>query len=135
MGYLCAMTFTQRFTRYLIGIFIGVLLSFVLFGQRSCTNWMPSNRVRAMITEKPLRYSDQARCLIECYGLPAGWATSLTQEGNVAYSKSFPRETPQRYYLETAGRNASGLMVELRDSAAVVTAVHVPDAPECACPD
>lgn len=127
------MTFTQRFSRYLIGIFIGVLLSFVLFGQRSCTSWMPSNRVRAIITEKPLRLTDEARCLFECYGLPAGWAHSLTEEGNVAYGKSFPRETPQRYFLEERGRNARGLMVELRDSASVVVSITVPNAPDCRC--
>lgn len=133
IGYLCAMTFTQRFTRYLIGIFIGVLLSFVFFGQRSCTSWMPSNRVRAIINEKPLRFTDEARCLFKCYGLPAGWAETVTSEGSVAYGKSEPRETPQRYFLEERGGERRGLMLELRDSAAVIIAIEVPNGPQCAC--
>ncbi len=48
------MNFQQRFARYMVGIFIGVLVSFMLFGQRSCTNWLPGKRIRDFLTEQPI---------------------------------------------------------------------------------
>lgn len=116
-----------------MGIFIGVLLSFLLFRTRSCNKWLPGERVRYMIQDQPLRLSNEVKCLAACYGLPAGFVGGIAHEGNVNYKKSDQRSVPQRYYLEAKGRNAAAVTVELRDTASVVIALHMPEARNCDC--
>lgn len=131
--YLCTMNFTQRFQRFLVGIFIGVILSFFLFGNRNCNKWLPSERVRFMINEKVLRVDANADCLRACYKLDSDWITRTVDAGIVDYGRSEQRQVPQRYFLEDPDDSDSGLMVELRDSASVVINVTIPNAPECDC--
>ena len=127
------MNFTQRFQRFLVGIFIGVILSFFLFGNRNCNIWLPSERVRFMINEKVLRVDANADCLRACYKLDSDWITRTVDAGIVDYGRSEQRQVPQRYFLEDPDDSDSGLMVELRDSASVVINVTIPNAPECDC--
>ncbi len=127
------MNFTQRFKRYLVGIFIGVILSFFLFGNRNCNKWLPSERVRFMIAEKVLRVEPSAECLRRCYKLNDDWIKTTVEAGIVDYSRSEQRQVPQRYFLEDPNNSDGGLMVELRDSASVVVNITLPAAPECDC--
>ena len=127
------MNFTQRFQRFLVGIFIGVILSFFLFGNRNCNKWLPSERVRFMINEKVLRVDANADCLRACYKLDSDWITRTVDAGIVDYGRSEQRQVPQRYFLEDPDDSDSGLMVELRDSASVVINVTIPNPPECDC--
>ncbi len=127
------MNFTQRLKRYLVGIFIGVLLSFFLFGNRNCNSWLPGERVRYMINEQPLRFTDEVRCLVNCYGLPAGYVSTIALEGKPNYRKSEQREAPQRYLMEGGPGGKSSAMVELRDTASLVISLSIPDAPPCDC--
>lgn len=129
------MNFKQRLSRYLVGIFIGVLLSFVLFGQRSCGKWLPDARVLNTISEQPLRTTADVDCYMKCYALSKADLEKLAAEGNVVYSKSAPRETPQRYYLQGNKEHALNAMsVELRDTASVVVAVFPQNPMDCKCP-
>lgn len=118
------MNFQQRFARYMVGIFIGVLVSFMLFGQRSCTNWMPNNRIRDFLSEQPIRYTEQSRCYMRCYSLETDAVQRIIADGDIDFSKSEPRAALQRYYLASEEDDLPyAMLFELRDTATVVISV------------
>lgn len=119
------MNFKQRLSRYLVGIFIGVLLSFVLFGQRNCTGWMPENRVKATILELPVRSTAYVDCLQECYDVNDSTLIELMKYGAVDFSESATRATPKMYVMNFAEPVEGSLQVELRDTASVVIELTV----------
>lgn len=128
------MNFKQRFSRYFIGIIIGVMLSFVIFGKRSCGKWLPDSRVRQTIAEKTLRFTPEVLCMMDCHGFSEKEVELLTLEGNVVYNNSEPRATPQRYYLKGEKRaEIQAAMIELRDSASVVIELFPRDQKSCGC--
>ncbi len=127
------MKFSQRLTRYLVGIFIGVLLSFVLFSERSCNKWLPGERVKAMISEKPIRFEKQILCVMECQNISTDSLVNIARNGSVVYKRSEPRNDPQRYFVEGKTRNAVGIIIELRDTASVVISLSTPSNKTCDC--
>lgn len=134
LAYFCGMNFQQRFVRYLVGIFIGVLVSFMLFGQRSCTNWLPGKRIRDFLTEQPIRYTESSRCFMRCYGLETDAVQRIISEGDIDYSQSEPRAALQRYYLASDEDDLPyAMLFELRDTATLVLRVTPLSAASKAC--
>lgn len=128
------MNFSQRLSRYLVGIFIGLMLTFVLFGQRKCTGWLPENRVKETILEYRFSETAHVRCLMECYELDRTQVRSMVQLADVDFSASETRATPKRYILKDAAENAWVMAVELRDSSAVVSELTYTNAADgCGC--
>lgn len=113
------MNFKQRLSRYLVGIFIGVLLSFVLFGQRNCKGWMPENRVKQQILEKPVRYTSYAECMKACAGISDSLVIDGLKYGAVDFSESDTRANPRRYTVDLGDMDVQSI-VEMRDTASVV---------------
>lgn len=99
------MNFRQRFLRYGIGVFIGVILSAVFFSGRSCNDWLPEKRIKARIQLDGVVPDFRLQCLLDCEGPTRGshssWMAWLLA-ADINWSESTPRETPPCYRLDMA---------------------------------
>lgn len=127
------MNFSQRLTRYLVGIFIGVLVSFAIFGKRSCTGWLPGNRVKETVFEKNIRLDDEAKCHMECYGLTRDEVLDLIRAGDVVFAESDTKSEVKEYLIEADYQGRYDVRVALRDSASVITSLKKPQGEDCPC--
>ena len=114
------MNFTQRLSRYLVGIFIGVLMAFFLFGQRNCTGWMPENRVKVLILENPLFENERVQCLMECNSISSKMLRDIMREAEVDFAASSPRESPKKYTLVETAIDPLKVYVEMADSSSTI---------------
>lgn len=127
------MNFSQRLTRYLVGIFIGVLVSFAIFGKRSCTGWLPGNRVKETVFEKNIRFEETAQCHMECYGLTRDEVLDLIRAGDVVFAESDTKSEVKEYLIESDYPGRYDLKVALRDTASVITSLKKPQGEDCPC--
>lgn len=130
------MNLTQRFSRYFIGIVIGLILVFVFFGKRSCNDWMPNKRVLLRLSETDMIISKNARCKMDCYGFQDEDLLHLLRTGDVNFRKSDPRSYPLLYYVE-AERADNGvdyaMEFEARDSTTTLLNIYLEEVHTCDC--
>lgn len=81
------MKFNKRLRLYLVGVGIGVLLSFIIFDGRGC-EWLPSNRVLDAIQNSKIVISERDKCIAECEGISADEIYSLIESGDVNFGES-----------------------------------------------
>lgn len=124
--------FRQRLKFYLVGLTIGLLLVFMIFGNRGCS-WLPGNRVKNMIAEKELFTGDSLWDVMKCSGLSASDIYSLLNEaGDVNFSKSETQSEPKKYLLEGEKDNkVMNVTYALYDSTAEVIDFYIEGAPAC----
>lgn len=129
------MNLSQRFTRYLIGVMIGLGLVFVFFGQRSCTDWMPNDRVLFRLSETEMIITKKARCELNCQGMDTEDLLHLLRTGNVDFSESETRSTPIIYRVDAvhADKGEYRMSFEARDSTSTLIEVKLDGAGECGC--
>lgn len=128
------MNLKQRFQRYFIGVMIGLLLVFVFFGERSCNDWMPNQRVLLRLSETDLIVTKNARCQLDCYSLDNDDILYALENGKVNFKKSDPQAYPLIYVVESEIEEKDfevTLTFEARDSTS--TLVEVWDGMETAC--
>jgi hypothetical protein len=99
------MTFWARFRYYLIGVSLGVVISFFFFRGRGCA-WLPENRVKNELAESVVLYTDKMKCELKCNNLKEEDIYELFYSGEVLFSESKPNEDPKIYVLE--GESAEG---------------------------
>lgn len=99
------MTFWQRFRYYLIGVTIGVVISFFFFRGRGCA-WLPENRVKNELLESVILYTDRMNCQLDCNELTEEDIYELFHSGEVLFSESEPNGETKTYVLE--GESAKG---------------------------
>jgi hypothetical protein len=126
------MKLLNRLSKYLMGVLIGLGLTYIMFNNRGCTKWLPSERIRAEIARGGIVASDSVACFLECEGLTVSDLADLVQEGSVNYQLSGPRETPRRYFIEGDGAIESATYL-LTDTATTVTRIAVGSGKECDC--
>lgn len=90
----------QRFSKYLVGIVIGLMLSFLLFSNRSCTKWLPGNQVRKTLTSNRILGNDLTNCLMHCYGLNDSIMREIAAIGEINFKESKVRTKPLKYMVE-----------------------------------
>lgn len=129
------MKFTQRLSRYLVGVFIGVLLSVMLFSNRSCSGWLPNQRVLDRLKDQPCHVSEHATCLMRCLDIRESQIDSMRQFGNVRFSKSEVHEEPYRYVVEyDEAEPAFEAHFQMLDTASVVLELSLLEANrQCDC--
>jgi hypothetical protein len=97
--------FRQRFLRYGIGVFIGLLLSVFFFQGRGCNDWLPEKRIKSRMQMDGVRPSEALVCWMQCDESPAQASMAeLMQwlmESNINWSASTPRSIPPCYILDT----------------------------------
>lgn len=128
------MNFSQRLVRFLIGILIGSAICIFLFGNRSCTSWLPGNQIILQLNETPLIFTGKTSCEIECYGLQKSEVINDMREGEVIFKKSKTKAIPRVYWIE---KNGIACEIEMGDTTFfVVNAFHPLDLKfqDCKCP-
>ena len=97
------MNFRQRFLRYGIGVFIGVILSALFFSGRSCNDWLPAKRIKARMQLDGVSPDAYLNCLMECEGPTEASRERLMEwllDSEIEWTLSEPRETPPCYHLK-----------------------------------
>jgi hypothetical protein len=129
------MDLKSRLMRYLIGVMIGLILVFVFFGKRSCSDWMPNQRILEALSSKDIVISSKSRCEMNCLNLTDADLAYLIKGGNVNFSESNTRTIPKMYLIE-AERSADeikySMQFELRDSSSVLISAAI-EGRSCAC--
>ncbi len=93
------MTFQERLKLYMIGFMIGLLLVFILFGNRTCSSL--SEVKMSELKRQNIRFSEKVNCQLKCLHKTSAQLKAELDFFEVNFDKSQPREKPCRiYYLE-----------------------------------
>lgn len=91
--------FRNRIKYYLVGFTIGLILMYMMFGNRGCS-WLPENRVKNMLAEKEILIGDSLLEIMTCADVNNNDIYALlNDEGEVDFSKSLTHEYPKKYWL------------------------------------
>lgn len=92
--------FLRRLKFYAVGLGIGTIFTFMIFGNRGCS-WLPDNRVKNMIAEKEILVGDSVLALMDCQNIDNTLVYALLEDGgDVDYSKSLTDVEPKEYHIE-----------------------------------
>ncbi|MFM7667172.1 MAG: hypothetical protein ACKO7D_03185 [Bacteroidota bacterium] len=94
-------TFLRRLFYYLIGVGIGLIFVFFVFGNRGCS-WLPQNKVKETITHKILVNGSKK--------ISANNIKKILEESEVNFDKS-NKNTPFKTYLFESTGNSSSFYV------------------------
>lgn len=124
--------FKQRIKYYLVGFVIGLLIMFMIFGNRGCS-WLPGNRVKNMIAEKEIQISDSLYDVMQCAGVTnTDIYGLLNEDGEVNFSKSITNTYPKRYLFDgTKNEQALTITYALYDTLAEVIAFTFKGSENC----
>ncbi len=127
------MKFLSRLSKYLLGVLIGLALTWIMFSERGCMDWLPSERIRKEIALSGIQADKGAHCVLKCGELTVSDLADLARLGNVDFENSATREKPRRYFIEGEGLVKSAFFV-MTDTASTVTQVVLRDVEYCPCP-
>ncbi len=125
-------SFKRRIKYYIIGLLMGLMFTYILFGNRGCS-WLPENRVKNMIAEKEIIVGDSVKYLMSCTGVTHNDVYRLLNEdGDVNFKKSRTDEYPKVYWF-TGEKEEQDLNIQyaLFDSVAEVVGFNWKGGPEC----
>ena len=88
------MTFWKRLRTYLVGVGLGLLIVYIIFGDRDLTAWTPQGRVLTTIDSSSQSYSDLALCQMQCLHISDSILFQIQDEANVDFSESDTRKKP-----------------------------------------
>jgi hypothetical protein len=123
------MNFGQRLLRYLVGIFLGCVVVYMMFPDRDWLAWTPSRTVIRQINFFPMMVSPEVECRLRCEPRLAAHIIRAKTTGRPVFSRSDTRGVPKRYLISD-GRTELTLTIQ-SDSLITLTAVN--PAGECAC--
>lgn len=135
------MTTGKRIRLYLAGFLIGcVLVYFMLFRGTDRSYWLPANRVKEQMNKSTFRYSEMARCRMDCKQITQAEVEEILRNGEVNFSESDSRGTAVPSYA-VEGRTSTNKNLRVivtiyeRDSVAeITTAVNMDGSRDtCAC--
>lgn len=126
------MNFKQRLLRYVLGLGIGLLLVWAMFGNRSWLGWTPGQRLLRDMREMKLAKTEKAQCQMDCIGISDQAIKTLLVEGKVDFDQSSTRTSPKVYVIKSKELNSS---FEVSDSTATLVQVVLAESnQECPCP-
>jgi hypothetical protein len=127
----------RRFRYYLIGVVLGSLVVYAMFGTRSdigC-DYLPNARVLKNLRSKTHEFTAKAQCEITCLELDSLDIAMMFAAGAVKFSESEPRKEPCGEYTlltKLPDNREINMQVQNCDSTVVVLAFSHADTP-CAC--
>jgi hypothetical protein len=93
------MNFWKRFKFFAIGLTLGTLVVYVIFGSRDLTSWTPQGRVLITIKQAEFKATDKAECQIACLGLERDSIAKILIKGaDVDFKKSETQKKPCPIY-------------------------------------
>ncbi len=131
------MAFLKRLKFYLIGVGIGSLIVFGMFGGRddiSCS-YFPEARTLKNIGEKELAASEKANCQYACAGYDSTVIKDLLISGDVDFGKSETKKSSCNVYYISAESNGKNVVAyfENCDSTATILKFDLPVTMMCDC--
>lgn len=92
------MSIWRRFRLFFIGVGLGSLMVYVMFGDRDLTTWTPQSRVIAAIDSAEVSIDDRANCQLECLGFTIEKVDRLTKKADVDFGNSNVKHEPCPIY-------------------------------------
>ena len=93
------MNFWKRFKFFAIGLILGTLVVYVIFGSRDLTSWTPQGRVLITIKQAEFKATGKAECQIACLGLERDSIAKILIKGaDVDFKKSETQKKPCPIY-------------------------------------
>lgn len=89
----------RRVKYYLIGLGMGLVMTFFIFGNRGCS-WLPENRVKEQIESGVLVRTDSMKCVLECNDISDDFVYELLEKGEVLFSESQTQSDPKVYVIK-----------------------------------
>ena len=116
------MKFLGRLRYFGVGLGMGLVVVFAMFGTRGC-DWTPTNRVKSAIQGSTLAANAQNQCLLKCNNITDEILYELIYNGKVNFKDSKTRIEPKNYILYSDDYKI-GFDLNLKDSTAVVTDLY-----------
>ena len=113
------MNFTQRLTRYLIGVGIGTLAVFLMFPNYNWLSWTPGNRVLQEIVQKKWSVDTSLICQPMQNGLVLS-SNIILEKGEVNFELSNTKSIPRNYCITFENCELS---VDVGDSLAKIVGI------------
>jgi len=116
-----------------MGVLIGLALTYIMFNDRGCMDWVPSERIKEDIRSRGIMETAEVACYLNCYELSVSDLADLVTEGSINFKKSSPREIPRQYHIESEDSKINSGTFVLTDSAATVVKVNFIELKSCDC--
>jgi len=91
--------FYRRLMYYGLGFGIGLVGVFFFFNNRGCS-WLPSNRVKEMISERIIYVSDTNLSILKNLNIAESEIAQYIQNAEIHFSKSEKSSNPKIYHIE-----------------------------------
>ena len=92
------MTFWRRLRTYLIGVGLGLLIVYFIFGDRELNSWTPQKRVLTAIDSSEVTISERAKCQLNCLEILADDWKKVQENASVDFSESNTKKKPCPVY-------------------------------------
>lgn len=92
------MTFWRRFRLYLVGVGLGLLLSWIFFARGERPSWTPEGRVLLTIDSSQQYFSQRAECQLKCLEISAEDLSQIQNVAEVNFKESNTRKEPCPVY-------------------------------------
>tara|TARA_R110002072_G_scaffold180888_6_gene336948 strand:+ start:2001 stop:2369 length:369 start_codon:yes stop_codon:yes gene_type:complete len=121
----------------MIGFGLGLLIVYVLFGDRELNTWTPQQRILTAIDSSEVSFSDRAICLIKCLQLQDNEWKEIQKTAKVDFSESATKRKPcPSYRLNATYREKSYVLIwevcEKQERVKLLTIVE--EGRSCDCP-
>ena len=127
------MNFWRRLRFYLIGVSLGLVISFSFFKNRGCA-WLPGNRILNQLSSSLILCTDSVRCLMHCSGIADEDVFVLIKNGDVLFKESETESSPKKYVVQGNRKSDESefkLAFVMRDSTAEVNVVSGSNSCNC----
>lgn len=78
----------------MIGFGLGLLIVYVIFGDRELNTWTPQKRVLTAIDSSEVSFSERAICLMQCLQLQENEWRAIQKTAEVDFSESATKRKP-----------------------------------------
>lgn len=92
------MIFLRRLRTYLIGVGLGLVIVYVIFGDRELNTWTPEKRIMTAIDSSTVSVSSRAACQLQCLELENKAWVAIQQQAAVNFSESDTQKEPCPIY-------------------------------------
>ena len=104
--------FYRRLMYYGLGFGIGLVGVFFFFNNRGCS-WLPSNRVKEMISERIIYVSDTNLSVLKNLNIAESEIAQYVQNAEIHFSKSEKSSNPQIYHIEGSTINKDVFVAQI----------------------
>ena len=97
----------RRIRLYLLGFLIGcVMVYFLLLRGVNRDYWTPNNRVKEQVKKSTFKYSEHAKCMLQCKGISEDEVQEILKNGDVNFTESDTHGVPvPTYAIEGTSHN------------------------------